>query len=690
MIRIASLSLILLVGPLLIAAPRVYLTGSSVDAIRVTEAGVLLMGGGGDVDAAMRWFLQKANGGDVVVLRASGSDGYNTYLYSGLGVSVNSVRSIVYASREDAEDPESLGLIRSAEAIFIAGGDQSKYIRFWKGTPVQELLNAHVSAGKPIGGTSAGMAVLAEFSYSAMHDADLTSERAEADPETELITLERGFLNIPELAGILTDTHFTERDRIGRLDIMLDRVQTLYKVPACGLAADERTALCIEGNGAAFVAGEGAVTLLEKETAGQTVRRFQDGDTLTFPLRPPALQDPQTRGRLVIVGGGLRSSNAAVYEAFIKGMPKGKSGRIGIIPAASTKPASSAAAMRKDLIRHGADPDAITALPLAVRDDPSTPDVDESGWSGNGSSEDLAAKIRQLQAVWFTGGDQSRITEVLLNPDGTQTPALEAIRAVYANGGTIGGTSAGAAIQSDVMILGGTSPEALRSGRAGTYSSMKDQERGPLVLGKGLGFFPHGTIDQHFDRKCRLGRLIVALLESRPRIVHGYGIDEDTALVYDAHANEATVRGPGSVVMIDVSKAIRGQDHSINGIRLSVLGDGDRLQWPGPVVTVNPVKSATGGSEYMEIKDPRAGGVMQPYSGRLEDILGYLLVDNRSGAEVVSEIHYNDGATFRTTFRKDDNTTGFWATLDGQKDSYTTLDAVLDIGPLVDPEESSR
>jgi cyanophycinase len=689
MIRIASLTVILLASPLLCAAPRVLLTGSPADVTRTAEAGILLMGGGGDVDAAMRWFLTKANGGDVVVLRASGSDGYNTYLHSGLGVDVNSVRSIVYASREDAEDPESLAHIRNAEAIFLAGGDQSKYIRFWKGTPVQELLNAHVAGGKPVGGTSAGMAVLAEFSYSAMHEADLTSELAEADPETDLITLERGFINIPELAGILTDTHFTERDRIGRLGVMLDRVQSLYEVSAVGLAADERTALCIEGYGAAFVAGEGTVTVLRRDATGQTVQRLRNGDPITLPVRLFRPEDPQASGRLVIVGGGLRSSNAAVHKAFIEsGTALGK-GRIGIIPAASTRPVTTAKAMEKDLIRHGADPERITILPLAVRDDPATPDVDESDWAVNGASEALAAVVRDLDAVWFTGGDQSRITEVLVNADGSQSPVLKAIRAVYATGGGIGGTSAGAAIQSAVMILGGTSPAALRHGTTDTYASMEEQEQGPLILGKGLGFFPHGIIDQHFDRKSRLGRLIVALLEKRDVVTHGYGIDEDTALVYDAGEQTATVQGPGNVVMVDVSEAVRKPDGSITGIRLSVMAEGDSLQWPGPVVTVNPEKSATAGNEYMNLRDPVAFGIMDPYSGRLEDILGYLLADNKSGEQVVSGIHYKDGASRALRFRKDVRTRGFWATLDGQKDSYTTVDARLDVGPLVEPANTA-
>jgi cyanophycinase len=684
---------------------EVYHTGAAEDAQARPQTGLLLAGGGGDVDAAMQWLLRKASGGDVVVLRASGGDGYNDYLYRQPGVALNSVRSLVFHSRESALDERAAAWIRRAELIFIAGGDQSRYVRFWRDTPVQQAIQAHILAGKPIGGTSAGLAILGEHAYAALHDGDLTSELALADPGHEWITLVSDFLAVPQLRGILTDSHFSERDRLGRLLVMLGHLGAAHGGVA-GLGVDERTALCIEADGAAQVmsADGGGVSLMELEPPGaegippRSARVVVLGPDSRFNVRTRAFMDPvrelivaaesgrlerfpapaAPRGSLVIVGGALRASNDAVHEDLIRLGRLREGGRIGIIPAASGNPARSAARFGESLARRGIPAGQIVCLPLAVVDDASTPGVDESEWRHNAADPALADAVLGLDAVWFTGGDQSRITGLCFDADGQPQPLLQALTAVYRRGGLIGGTSAGAAIQSAVMILGGSSPGALRHGVADAYTSMEDQESGPLVLGRGLGFFPHGMIDQHFDRKARLGRLVVALLARPQAATHGFGIDEDTALVYDALAATAVVRGPGTVTLVDVASATQS-DRRIEGVRLSVLGEGDRLEWPGPRVQVNPARKPTTGNEYLAIAAPRASGILDPYGGRLHDILGYLLADNRSADQVVSILHYPDGATRSLTFRKDARTRGFWATLDGEMDSYSVINAVLEI-----------
>ena len=119
------------------------------------EGGIAMMGGGEDLDDAFRWLCGKGNGGDFLILRAHGSDDYNPYV-NGL-CKTNSVATLMITSRKAAQQPRVAEIIRQAEVIFIAGGDQSRYVNFWKGTPVEEAINAHVAAGKPIGGTSAGI-----------------------------------------------------------------------------------------------------------------------------------------------------------------------------------------------------------------------------------------------------------------------------------------------------------------------------------------------------------------------------------------------------------------------------------------------------------------------------------------------------------------------------------------------------
>jgi len=674
----------LLFSATLCAGVKVWTTGSEGDVQAPTEPGLVLMGGGGDVDEAMRWFLKRTGGGDIVVLRASGSDGYNTYLHEELGVSVNSVRTIRFESAEGSRDPGVLEAIRSAEGIFLAGGDQSRYVRYWKGTAVQELLNRHVREGKPLGGTSAGLAVMGEYAYSAMHEGKLTSELAQENPGHPWITIERGFLAVPALEGILTDTHFSERNRLGRLVVMLRRILGDDNKRAFGLGVDEQTALCIDGAGRAHVFGKGSVHLVDPGRVEVRVSSRESGEPFSFKEWLASFRGEvqgDAKGRLVIVGGGLRAGTESIYTSLIEGGRLLHGGRLGIIPAASTKPMQSSADFIRILSGYGVAEEAVEVLPLAVRDDPATTETDESIWVKNAEKEAAAAHIRQLDAIWFTGGDQSRIVQ-LLAPEGTETPVLKAVREIFHRGGVVGGTSAGAAVQSEVMILGGSSRGALRYGHGEHYRSMKEQEDGPLLTGVGLGFFPHGLIDQHFDRKARLGRLMVALLETNETGPVGYGIDEDTAFVYDAAERRGVVRGNGSVVVVDVSAAQRTPSGGTSGIRLSVLGDGDGILWPERTIVVNPAKKPTVGREYMEFPNPVAGGPMDPYSGRLEDILGYLLVDNKAAGEVVSSLRGKEGTWRTLVFRQDDRTRGYWASLDGTRDSYTVIDAILDIGPL--------
>ncbi|MBL7828154.1 MAG: Type 1 glutamine amidotransferase-like domain-containing protein, partial [Saprospiraceae bacterium] len=147
-----------------------YFSGDTTDVETPTSGGVVLMGGATENDNAMRWFLQRAGGGDVVVIRASGADGYNDYLFSKLGVPVNSVQSIVTPSLSAANLPYVARQIRNAEALWIAGGDQWRYLSYWKNGPVAEALDFLIHTKKAVvGGTSAGMAVLGEACFSAQN-----------------------------------------------------------------------------------------------------------------------------------------------------------------------------------------------------------------------------------------------------------------------------------------------------------------------------------------------------------------------------------------------------------------------------------------------------------------------------------------------------------------------------------------
>jgi cyanophycinase len=214
------------------------------------------VGGGKDQDSVCRWFLQRSGGGDVVVLRASGADGYNA-LMMGLA-QIDSVESLVVATPEAARDPFVADRIRKAEALFIAGGDQWNYIRVWNHTPVSEAIQYLIDKGVPVGGTSAGLAVLGEYIYTA-EKGSVTSAHALANPFDERVTVGTGFLRIPALKGVITDTHFHARDRLGRTLAFLSRMLEGGKLPeARAIAIDERTAALTEANGRIAVDGDGS------------------------------------------------------------------------------------------------------------------------------------------------------------------------------------------------------------------------------------------------------------------------------------------------------------------------------------------------------------------------------------------------------------------------------------------------
>jgi cyanophycinase len=235
-------------------------TGSDQDVTTNAIAGYALMGGGSDLDEAFRFLCKNAAGGDFLIVRAAGDNDYNSYV-NGL-CKVHSVATLIIPSREAANDPRVAEIIRKAEAVFIAGGDQARYLNWWQGTPVEDAFNAHIAAGKPIGGTSAGLAVLAEFSYSAQGDApkdeNLSSALALSNPYSPRVTVRRDFLKIPLLHNTVTDSHFAKRDRLGRTVVFLARImQDGWSTNPKAIAVDEKSAVLIEADGGAQVIGPG-------------------------------------------------------------------------------------------------------------------------------------------------------------------------------------------------------------------------------------------------------------------------------------------------------------------------------------------------------------------------------------------------------------------------------------------------
>ncbi|MGB3616724.1 MAG: cyanophycinase, partial [Catalinimonas sp.] len=234
-----------------------YFTGSRDDAVTSPQGGVCLMGGASENDQAMRWFLTRADGGDVLVLRASGSDGYNDYLFSELGVTVNSVETIGFIGGTAANNPAIHDKIRRAEAIWFAGGNQWDYVSYWRNTPVADLINEAVRERRAvIGGTSAGMAILGRYYFSAA-EGTVQSEDALRDPYDEAVQVDStSFLRVDHLQDVITDTHYDNPDRKGRHVAFLARALADWGLPARGIACNEHTAVCIDEEGTARVYGD--------------------------------------------------------------------------------------------------------------------------------------------------------------------------------------------------------------------------------------------------------------------------------------------------------------------------------------------------------------------------------------------------------------------------------------------------
>ncbi len=230
---------------------RYFVGDSKVATPGPVTPGLLLMGGGDRNLEALRWFLKRSGNGHVVALSGSYTTEMANELYYEAG-GVASVETFVFKNRKPSSDARILASLAKADGIFIAGGDQARYVRFWKGTPVAAALDGHVRAGKPLAGTSAGLAILGEYLYGAMDGGSITSPQALADPLGAAVTIEQDFLHLDRLRGVITDSHFAERDRLGRLFAFVAKAEWLAGTPQrhlLGLGIDESAALAIEADG---------------------------------------------------------------------------------------------------------------------------------------------------------------------------------------------------------------------------------------------------------------------------------------------------------------------------------------------------------------------------------------------------------------------------------------------------------
>lgn len=398
-------------------------------------------------------------------------------------------------------------------------------------------------------------------------------------------------------------------------------------------------------------------------------------------LPPNANADSNTtssQGSLVIAGGAISNNSKEIFSEFAK-LSGGKSAIIGVVPAATGSIDKQYKLLQQEFSAAGVKLENITLLPLAAKDDRNTK-VDESKWISNGNSSKVASRIKTLSGIWFIGGDQTLITKALLNSDGSDSLVLSQIRQAFANGTTIGGTSAGAAIMSPLMIAGGNSQGALLQGFKQTYSSMDEQEYGPVATAKGLGFFGAGIIDQHFDRKGRLGRLLVTLLNDA-NFNLGYGIDEGTAMIVSG--DSFRVIGEGGVTIANTREVEHYQAGKFpvtaSNIRLSFVQPGDSFNVKTQTLTPRPQASKTVGHEYFNVPEQSISGLVNA-NRNLDQFIGYDLLDNKSTTSVASWL-INENNGVKMTFSQDKSSQGYWST-DLTADVYSFEKVRLDIKPV--------
>jgi len=252
------------------------------------------------------------------------------------------------------------------------------------------------------------------------------------------------------------------------------------------------------------------------------------------------------RSAILAVGGAEdKVDRREVLERFVH-EAGGVRARIAILPTASTVPDEKAAFYQQVFAEIGAQ--SAVHVPIVTRED--------------ADAVPHAAAIAGATGVFLTGGDQSRLVEVL-----SGTACFRALRERLSEGGVLAGTSAGASAFSSTMIVGGETGLQVR--------------RDGVRLAPGLGIITRLIIDQHFSQRERLGRLLAATALERDRF--GVGIDEDTAIVYYGDG-KLEVIGSGQVFVIDASKAqSRGLEQategtvSLTGVVLHVLAPGDRF-----------------------------------------------------------------------------------------------------------------
>jgi cyanophycinase len=281
---------------------KIYLDGNPSDVRPKLHGPVLDLAGSSAEPAGLQAMVDAVRGCsdcdakvDVVIIRASGEQGLNPVFMALKGV--DSAETLLITDRDSANRRDIERRVRNAEIVWFAGGDQCNYIRWIKGTRVHRAIEQVYKQGGGVGGNSAGLAIQGGVVYDACPDVSAASKDVLANPFHRDVSLSSDFFRWPALHDTITDTHFHQRDRFGRLVVFLARTFAAKRVD--GLGVDEQTSLIVTPDQKGKVVGAGAVYLLVVDHAAEVLERgkplthrglkiwkFTAGDTIDLGRRP--------------------------------------------------------------------------------------------------------------------------------------------------------------------------------------------------------------------------------------------------------------------------------------------------------------------------------------------------------------------------------------------------------------------
>ncbi|WP_405009750.1 cyanophycinase [Kitasatospora sp. NBC_01539] len=380
-------------------------------------------------------------------------------------------------------------------------------------------------------------------------------------------------------------------------------------------------------------------------------------------------------GALILGGGAIADTNSAVYSTFVT-KSGGSAARIGIITAASVVPADDPnagdPATCSNSVCNGTYYGNLLKNSYGAADAQWIPiDLDHIG---NNASQSVLNQINSMTGFFFGGGDQSRLVTTLMKSDNSDSPALAAIRAKFAAGAAVMGTSAGTAITNGRdMVTGGESWDALRYGPHTTISDSYPDDLSYRPEG-GFNFFTSGLIDTHFAARGREGR--ITRLAAATGHTRAFGVDEDTALVVTnpGTANESdAVVGTNGVSILDLRSDTVGTHSgywSVDGVKWTYLTNGDTYNpatWTA--TSTKPAyapTSGTVGSRWSDVfSSPNSP---TDHSYQMVKMARELVGAGRSTTQY--GISYESGPTFEADLAKG---TGYKAWKSGSTISFANL-----------------